>query len=103
MKNVNTFGIQVVIRKHRFKNEETPIYDRITANSNRCEISVKRKISVDNWRNGKRMAKGKNSDISVLNSYLEQIRSQHLILLLSCNFRNYDHQNGATPHQNPSK
>ena len=76
MKNVNTFGIQFVIRKHRIKDGEAPIYARITVNTNRCEISVKRRIHTDNWNNGKGMAKGKNPEISKLNSYLEQIRSQ---------------------------
>ncbi|TNF39464.1 MAG: site-specific integrase [Bacteroidetes bacterium] len=76
MKNVNTFGIQFVIRKHRIKDGQAPIYARITVNTNRCEISVKRRIHTDNWNNGKGMAKGKNPEISILNSYLEQIRSQ---------------------------
>lgn len=76
MKKVNTFGIQFVIRKHRIKNDQAPIYARITVNTNRCEISVKRRIHTDNWNNGKGMAKGKNPEISKLNSYLEQIRSQ---------------------------
>lgn len=76
MKNVNTFGIQFVIRKHRIKDGEAPIYARITVNTSRSEISVKRRIHTDNWNNGKGMAKGKNPEISKLNSYLEQIRSQ---------------------------
>jgi len=29
MKNVNTFGIQFVIRKHRIKDGEAPIYARM--------------------------------------------------------------------------
>jgi len=76
MKKVNTFGIQFVIRKHRIKNGEAPIYARLTVNASRCELSIKRRIHVDNWNNGKGMAKGKNPEISKLNSYLEQIRSQ---------------------------
>jgi site-specific recombinase XerD len=76
MKKVNTFGIQFVIRKHRIKDGEAPIYARITVNTDRCEISVKRRIHTDNWNNGKGMAKGKNPEINKLNSYLEQIRSQ---------------------------
>ena len=76
MKNVNTFGIQFVIRKHRIKDGESPIHARIIVNGNRCEISLKRRISVDNWSNGKGMAKSKSSDISLLNSCLKQIRSQ---------------------------
>lgn len=80
MEKMHTFGIQFVIRKHRIKNGEAPIYARITVNSERTEISVKKRINVDNWNNGKGMAKGKNPDISLLNSYLEQFRSK----LTSC-------------------
>lgn len=76
MKKINTFGIQFVIRKHRIKDSKAPIYARITVNANRCEISVKQRIHINNWNNGKGMAKGKDSNIARLNSYLEQIRSQ---------------------------
>lgn len=76
MKKVNTFGIQFVIRKHRIKEGKAPIYARITVNMQRCEISVKQRIHVDNWSNGKGCAKGRNPEISRLNSFLEQIRAQ---------------------------
>lgn len=76
MKKVNTFGIQFVIRKHRIKNGEAPIYARITVNTSRCEISIKRRINVKNWNNGKGKATGSNPEIGRLNSYLEQIRAQ---------------------------
>jgi hypothetical protein len=75
MKNINTFGIQFVIRKHRIKEGKAPIYARITVNTSRCELSVKRRIHVNSWNNGKGMAKGKDPDIARLNSYFEQIRS----------------------------
>lgn len=73
---MNTFGIQFVIRKHRIKDGEAPIYARVTVNTERAEISIKKRIHVDNWNNGRGMAKGKTPEISRLNSYLEQIRSQ---------------------------
>jgi site-specific recombinase XerD len=76
MKKVNTFGIQFVIRKHRIKEGTAPIYARITVNTSRCEISVKRRILVSSWNNGKGVATGKSPDITVLNAYLEQVRSQ---------------------------
>jgi len=76
MKKINTFGIQFVIRKHRIKDDKAPIYARVTVNRERAEISIKKRIHVDNWNNGRGMAKGKSSEIGRLNSYLEQIRSQ---------------------------
>ena len=75
MNKINTFGIQFVIRKHRIKDGKAPIYARITVNTSRCELSVKRRVNIDNWSNGKGMAKGKDPDIARLNSYLEQVRS----------------------------
>ena len=76
MKKINTFGIQFVIRKHRIKDDKAPIYARVTVNRERAEISIKKRIHVDNWNNGRGMAKGKSPEIGKLNSYLEQIRSQ---------------------------
>lgn len=76
MKKVNTFGIQFVIRKHRIIEGKAPIYARVTVNSSRCEISVKRRILVSSWNNGKGVANGKSPEITALNAYLEQIRSQ---------------------------
>nr|WP_320000761.1 site-specific integrase [uncultured Draconibacterium sp.] len=76
MKKMNTFGIQFVIRKHRIKDDKAPIYARVTVNRERAEISIKKRIHVDNWNNGRGMAKGKSPEISRLNSYLEQIRYQ---------------------------
>ncbi len=76
MKKVNTFGIQFVIRKHRIKEGKAPVYARVTVNSSRCEISVKRRILVSSWNNGKGVAKGKSPEITAINAYLEQIRSQ---------------------------
>ena len=68
---MNTFGIQFVIRKHRIKDGEAPIYARVAVNSERAEISIKKRIHVDNRNNGRGMAKGKTPEISRLNSYLE--------------------------------
>lgn len=75
MKKMNTFGIQFIIRKHRIKDGKAPIYARITVNTERAEISIKKRIHVENWNNVRGMAKGKSPEIRSLNSYLEQFRS----------------------------
>ena len=72
---MNTFGIQFIIRKHRIKDGKAPIYARITVNTERAEISIKKRIHVENWNNVRGMAKGKSPEIRSLNSYLEQFRS----------------------------
>jgi len=76
MKTTSTFGIHFVLRRNKIKDATTPIHARITVNTSQCEISVKRRICIENWNIGKGMAKGKSPDINALNSYLEQIRSQ---------------------------
>nr|WP_320000283.1 site-specific integrase [uncultured Draconibacterium sp.] len=76
MKTKSTFGIHFVLKRAKTRHGTAPIYARITVDSNRCEISVKKRIPVTNWNKGQGMAKGKSSEIARLNSYLEQIRSQ---------------------------
>jgi len=51
--NNSTFGIHFVLKTNKIINGLAPVYTRITVDSKRCEISVKRKISTDNWDFGK--------------------------------------------------
>lgn len=53
MKKVNTFGIQFVIRKQKAVDGKAPIYVCITVNKKRCKISVKQKVSFENWNDVK--------------------------------------------------
>ena len=76
MNSKSTFGIHFVLKNSKVIDGTAPIYARITVDTNRVEISVKKRIPVLNWNKGKGMAKGKTPEISRLNSYLEQIRSQ---------------------------
>ncbi|WP_346861152.1 site-specific integrase [uncultured Draconibacterium sp.] len=76
MKTKSTFGIHFVLKRAKVIDGTAPVYARITVDSSRCEISVKKRICLNNWNHGKGMAKGSNPEISRLNSYLEQIRSQ---------------------------
>lgn len=69
-----TLGIHFVLRMNKIMNGLAPIYARITVNSKRCEISIKRRILVENWNIGKGMAKSSTAENKQLNSYLEQIR-----------------------------
>ena len=69
-----TLGIHFVLRTNKINNGLAPIYARITVNSKRCELSVKRNISTNAWNVGKGMAKPISPENKQLNSYLEQIR-----------------------------
>lgn len=55
--NNSTFGIHFVLKKNKIISGIAPIYVRITVDSKRCEISAKRKISVENWNLGNGMVK----------------------------------------------
>ena len=76
MNSKSTFGIHFVLKNSKVIDGTAPIYARITVDTNRVEISVKKRITVTNWNKGKGMAKGKTPEISRLNSFLEQFRSQ---------------------------
>lgn len=76
MKSKNTFGIQFVTRiPKQQKDDMVNVYVRITVNGRRTEISLKSKISKDNWDVTKGKAKGKREDIAKLNNQMEEVRS----------------------------
>ncbi|WP_160070387.1 site-specific integrase [Sphingobacterium bovisgrunnientis] len=76
MKSRNTFGIQFVLRLPKNKKDEMAVvYARITVNGRRAEISLKSKVSINNWDEAKGRAKGKREEIVKLNSHMEQVRS----------------------------
>ena len=76
MKSKNTFGIQFVLRLPKNKKDEmATVYARITVNGRRTEISLKNKVSINNWDEAKGRAKGKREEIVKLNSHMEQVRS----------------------------
>ena len=76
MKSKNTFGIQFVLRLPKNKKDEmATVYARITVNGRRTEISLKSKVSINNWDEAKGRAKGKRQEIVKLNSHMEQVRS----------------------------
>lgn len=76
MKSKNTFGIQFLLRLPKNKKDEmATVYARITVNGRRTEISLKSKVSINNWDEVKGRAKGKRQEIVKLNSHMEQVRS----------------------------
>lgn len=76
MRTNNTFGVQFITRTNKTNNDQLHLYARISVDSRRLEISLKRSISPDNWNETKGMAKGKTEEIRRLNTYLEQVRGR---------------------------
>lgn len=53
-----------------------PIFLRITVNGRRCELSIKRKISLKSWNPNTGMMRGKAGDAGEFNRYLNIIRNR---------------------------
>ena len=79
MTTSNTFAIVFYLRRQKTRNDKAPIYARITVDSKRVELSVKRDFDIndiDNWDQKRGLAKNKNEELRKLNTYLEQFRSR---------------------------
>ena len=74
MKTSTTFSILFWLKQSKAKNGEAPLYDRITVNGQRAEISLKRKIKIANWNATKNRAKGTNQEARTINEYLNQVQ-----------------------------
>lgn len=80
MLSINSFSIIFFSRKSRTNSNLLNIYCRITINSRRAEISLKRCIPVNNWDNSKGRARGNATKIKILNNYLDVVYDK----LLNC-------------------
>jgi hypothetical protein len=72
----NTFGVQFIIRVNKTKDGKVPIYVRITVDSQRVEMSLKKCIQPIEWNAAKRLARGSLKEMAALNTYWEQVRSR---------------------------
>jgi len=70
-----TFTVMFMIRRARtLKNQEVPIYMRITVDGERAEISIKRSVNLEYWSDIKGNAKSGTPYAKELNFFLEQVR-----------------------------
>jgi site-specific recombinase XerD len=75
MRTTNTFGIQFVIKKNKIKDNRAPIYARVTVNSHRVEISLKRWIDPKEWNTDKSTCRGSREAIKSLNHFLAEVKA----------------------------
>lgn len=75
MRSSNTFGVHFILRMNKEKNGDAPVYVRINVNGARIEISLKKSVKIADWNPSKGFAKSKNTDLKILNNYLEEVRS----------------------------
>ncbi|MBS7565352.1 phage integrase SAM-like domain-containing protein [Mucilaginibacter sp. Bleaf8] len=74
MKAMNTFGVQIILRMDKSKNEKAPIYARITINGEIIHFAVKQWIDPKYWDQRKGAGKGNKDDVKIINGGLDQIR-----------------------------
>ncbi|MEO5978952.1 MAG: site-specific integrase, partial [Chryseolinea sp.] len=76
MKSTNTFGIHFVLRKGKIKAPKATLYCRITVNTSRLEMSLKRLIDPKIWNDQTGMARGSREEVKSLNHYLAEVKSR---------------------------
>lgn len=76
MKATSTFSILFWVDLSRVKHEKASIYARVTVNSKRIVISLKRKVLIDDWDANKNRARGTKQESRLLNKYLDQVHSR---------------------------
>ncbi|MEJ7821161.1 MAG: site-specific integrase [Chitinophagaceae bacterium] len=74
MKTTNTFGVQFIIRIKKTDPTQALIYARITVNSKRLEISLKRIIDPLTWLYSAESVKGTSTEVRQLNKFIEETR-----------------------------
>lgn len=73
----NTFTILFFIKRSKLlRNNEAPIYLRITVNGIREEISIRRSIKPEDWNESKGVAEESAEFSNEINQYLNQIRHE---------------------------
>jgi site-specific recombinase XerD len=70
-----TFSILIWINSSRAKNNSAELYARITVNSKRANISLKKKIDINTWGKAKSRVKGNSQEARIINQYIEQTKS----------------------------
>lgn len=80
MKSKPTFRILFWLNKAKSKNNRLPIYARVTVNGKRAEISLARECNIEAWDERAHRVKGRSSEATVLNNYLDAKYSK----LLQC-------------------
>jgi hypothetical protein len=62
------------LKKNRLKNNQAPIFARITINGKRVEISTQKSVALDKWNASAGHAKGNTEEVRTLNNYLNLLR-----------------------------
>ena len=80
MKSKPTFRIRFWLNRAKSKTNRLPIYARVTVNGKRAEISLARECNIEAWDERAHRVKGRSSEATILNNYLDAKYSK----LLQC-------------------
>lgn len=70
-----TFSILIWINSSRAKNNQAELYARITVNSKRANISLKKKTDINSWDKTKSRVRGNTNNARIINQYIEQTKA----------------------------
>jgi site-specific recombinase XerD len=75
METRSTFSTTFIIRTSKLKEGLAPIYCRITVDSKRAEISIKRNVKPSDWSNTGKV-KGNSETARQINAYIKQVEAK---------------------------
>lgn len=73
MRTSSTFSILFWVYTNCIKNNQVPLYARITVDGKQLNISLKRKIDVALWNPIKQRAKGNSAIAKEINQYMNRV------------------------------
>jgi len=76
MRTTSTFSILFWVYLKRIKNNQVPLYARITVDGKKLNISLKRRIDTRLWNGNKQRIKGNSQTARDLNQYLNEVHSE---------------------------
>lgn len=80
MRTTKTFSVQFWINQAKIKDDQAPIYARVTVEKKRIEISLKRYVKVTYWDTRSKRSSSRTTQAKILNNYLDQVYAD----LLEC-------------------
>ena len=72
MRTSKTFSVNFWLDKKKVKNGEALVYARITVNSKRLNISLKRSVPISQWNSKTKRLNGTSKKSNELNEFLDQ-------------------------------
>src|SRR5690606_14732818 len=74
MRSANTIGVHFILRMDKEKDAIAAMYVRIAVKGARIDMTLKKKVKVSDWNSSRGLPKAKNTDLKILNGFLEQVR-----------------------------